>query len=117
MILWNHVLEHIPDDQKAMQELFRVIHPKGWGIFQMPQDLRRKPTFEDPSITDKEERRKFFGQHDHVRIYGQDFFDILKGFWFYGSMPIDYTKDIDPTKSKTFAWPKGKLSRLVVNMV
>ena len=34
MILCNHVLEHIPDDTKAMQELFRVMKPGGMGIFQ-----------------------------------------------------------------------------------
>ena len=38
-IFCNHVLEHIPDDTKAMSELFRVLAPNGIGIFQIPQDL------------------------------------------------------------------------------
>src|SRR5699024_8193352 len=29
LIFCNHVLEHIPDDHKAMQELFRVLRPNG----------------------------------------------------------------------------------------
>jgi ubiquinone/menaquinone biosynthesis C-methylase UbiE len=29
VILCNHVLEHIPDDTKAMQELYRVLKPGG----------------------------------------------------------------------------------------
>jgi ubiquinone/menaquinone biosynthesis C-methylase UbiE len=28
VILCNHVLEHIPDDTKAMQELYRVLKPE-----------------------------------------------------------------------------------------
>ena len=71
IILCNHVLEHIPDDTKAMQELYRVLRPGGWSIFQVPQDLKRETTYEDDSITDKKERAKVFGQYDHVRIYGR----------------------------------------------
>lgn len=78
VILCNHVLEHIKDDKKAMQELFRVMKPGGWGIFQIPQDVNRKITFEDDNITDPKERAKIFGQYDHVRVYGLDFFDKLR---------------------------------------
>ena len=78
VILCNHVLEHIPDDHKAMQELYRVLKPGGWGIFQIPQDLNRERTFEDDSITDRKERAKIFGQYDHVRIYGRDYFNKLR---------------------------------------
>ena len=53
VILCNHVLEHIPDDTKAMQELYRILKPGGMGIFQIPQDVSRATTFEDNSITDK----------------------------------------------------------------
>ena len=38
-ILCNHVLEHIPNDLKAMQELFRVMKPGGVGILQIPLDV------------------------------------------------------------------------------
>ena len=78
VILCNHVLEHIPDDQKAMQELYRVLKPGGWGVFQIPQDLQRERTFEDDNIIDRKERAKIFGQYDHVRIYGRDYFDKLR---------------------------------------
>jgi len=108
IILCNHVLEHIPDDRKAMQELYRVMKPGGWGIFQVPQDLNREQTFEDPSITDKEERRKVFGQYDHVRIYGRDYFDILKDSGFR-VLPIDYTKKMDPADTERFRLAKGEI--------
>lgn len=82
IIFCNHVLEHIPDDTKAMQELYRVLKPNGLGIFQIPQDLSRATTFEDDSITNKKERAKIFGQYDHVRIYGLDYFEKLRSIGF-----------------------------------
>lgn len=81
-ILCNHVLEHIPDDTKAMKELYRVLKPGGTAILQIPQDLGRKTTFEDNSITSKKLRAKIFGQYDHVRIYGRDYFDKLRSIGF-----------------------------------
>lgn len=81
-ILCNHVLEHILDDQKAMNELFRVMKHGGTGIFQVPQDYNRLITFEDNSITDPTERTRIFGQYDHVRIYGMDYFDKLRNVGF-----------------------------------
>ncbi|MFH4964947.1 methyltransferase domain-containing protein [Gaetbulibacter sp. M235] len=90
VILCNHVLEHIPDDTKAMQELYRVLKPGGFGVFQIPQDLNRAFTFEDNNITDKKERAKIFGQYDHVRVYGRDYFNKLRSIGFKVE-EVDYT--------------------------
>ena len=78
IILCNHVLEHIPDDNLAMSELYRVLSEGGNGIFQVPIDYSRKETYEDWSITSPEEREKAFGQNDHVRWYGQDYKNRLE---------------------------------------
>ena len=72
VILCSHVLEHIPDDRRAMRELRRVLAPRGWALLQVPIDHQRAVTFEDPSVTDPAERARLFGQHDHVRWYGRD---------------------------------------------
>lgn len=77
-ILCNHVLEHIPDDSKAMSELFRVLKPGGQAILQVPYSLVLDETFEDNTITEPREREKFFGQFDHVRIYGKDYPERLR---------------------------------------
>ncbi|MDR2222086.1 MAG: methyltransferase domain-containing protein [Flavobacteriaceae bacterium] len=82
IILCNHVLEHIPDDTKAMQELYRILRPGGMGIFQIPQDMSREITFQDDTITDPKERTLIFGQYDHVRVYGRDYFDKLRAVGF-----------------------------------
>lgn len=92
-ILCNHVLEHIDDDIKAMSELYRVLKKGGVGIFQIPIDIKRKKTFEDPSITEPKERNRRFGQYDHVRIYGMDYFDRLFSVGF-SVQQIHYAKNL-----------------------
>lgn len=112
IILCNHVLEHIPDDTKAMQELFRVMKPGGYGIFQIPQDLNRHTTFEDNSITDKKERAKIFGQYDHVRVYGYDYFNKLRAFGFMVN-EVDYTATLSEEDIKKYCLAKGEIIPVV----
>lgn len=82
VILCNHVLEHIPDDRKAMSELYRVMKNGGWGIFQVPLRYEREETYEDFTIVTPKDRVRAFGQKDHVRWYGRDYKDRLKGVGF-----------------------------------
>ncbi len=112
VILCNHVLEHIPNDTKAMQELYRVLKPGGFGIFQIPQDLNKEKTFEDNSITDKKERAKIFGQYDHVRIYGRDFFDKLRSIGFKVD-EVDYTSKLSSEDINRYCLAKGEIIPLV----
>lgn len=112
VILCNHVLEHIPDDTTAMQELYRVLKKGGWGIFQIPQDLSREKTFEDNSITDKTERAKIFGQYDHVRIYGRDYFDKLRSVGFQVE-EVDYTAQLSPEEVNLYRLAQGEIIPLV----
>ena len=112
VILCNHVLEHIPDDTKAMQELYRILKPGGYGIFQIPQDLNREKTFEDNSITDKKERAKIFGQYDHVRIYGRDYFDKLRFIGFKVN-EADYTASLSDEEIAKYCLAKGEIIPVV----
>jgi ubiquinone/menaquinone biosynthesis C-methylase UbiE len=73
VIFCNHVLEHVEDANRCMKELYRMMKPGGWGIFQVPQDFNLEVTLEDPSITDPKEREKVFWQKDHVRLFGKDY--------------------------------------------
>jgi len=72
IIFCLHVLEHIPDDNKAISELYRVLKKEGIAVIMVPQ-TKELETYEDWSITSPDGRLKAFGQHDHVRRYGQDF--------------------------------------------
>ncbi|GGD87793.1 class I SAM-dependent methyltransferase [Planktosalinus lacus] len=107
-ILCNHVLEHIPDDTKAMHELYRILKLGGTGIFQIPQDLSRETTFEDNSITDPKERTKIFGQYDHVRVYGRDYFDKLRSVGFHVD-EVDYTKQFSIEEMERFRLSESEI--------
>lgn len=108
LILCNHVLEHIPDDTKAMQEMYRVLKPGGMGIFQIPQDLSRTTTFADDTIVDQKERAKIFGQYDHVRVYGRDYFDKLRSIGFK-VVEEDYTNKISAELVEKYCLAKGEI--------
>jgi hypothetical protein len=71
-ILCSHVLEHVPDDRRAMREMRRVLTPGGWALVMVPLDHARATTLEDPAITSPEQRRAAYLQEDHVRLYGSD---------------------------------------------
>lgn len=75
IIYCSHVLEHVPDDRRAMREFQRCLRQDGWAVLNVP--VTAEKTFEDPSITCREERLRLFGQTDHVRKYGPDYKDRL----------------------------------------
>ena len=76
IVMAHHVLEHIPDDRAAMREMFRLLKPGGVALLSVPINPTR-PTYENPAITGKAERRAHFSAHDHLRYYGVDFADRL----------------------------------------
>ena len=107
-IICNHVLEHIPDDIKAMQELYRVLAPSGTAIVQVPYDAKREITFEDNTITDQSERTRIFGQYDHLRVYGMDYFKKLSSIGFNVNA-LDYTSGISSDDIERYRLCKGEL--------
>ena len=112
VVFCNHVLEHIQDDTKAMKELFRVMKKGGMGIFQVPQDLNRDVTFEDNSITNPKERAKIFGQYDHVRVYGKDYFNKLRSIGFEVK-EVNYSQKISSKLSSKYRLMEGELLPVV----
>ncbi len=107
VVLCNHVLEHIPDDRKAMSELYRVMKPGGWGVFQVPLDNQRATTYENPDIVEPGDREKHFGQYDHVRVYGRDYFDRLRQTGFE-VQEVDMSEVLTPGQFKRYALPGGE---------
>ena len=108
IIFCNHVLEHIEDDAKAIKELFRVMKSGGMGIFQVPQETARETTYEDHTIQTPEEKAKHFGQYDHVRIYGRDYFNRLRAAGFKVD-EIDYSKKLPPELVEKYRLAKGEI--------
>ncbi|KIA90389.1 class I SAM-dependent methyltransferase [Kaistella jeonii] len=112
IVFCNHVLEHIEDDKKAMSELFRVMRKGGWGIFQVPMKNSLEKTYEDFSIKDPKERQKHFGQYDHVRWYGMDYFDRLKNVGFEADINF-YSRKFSSEERERFALMENEILPVV----
>lgn len=94
-IYCSHVLEHVQDDRAAIGEFFRVLKPGAAALLLVPITADR--TFEDPSVTDPEERLRLFGQRDHVRRYGPDYQQRLEapGFTVIKTLPADFLTAVE----------------------
>lgn len=98
VVICSHVLEHVPDDRRAMSEIHRVLSDAGWALVIVP--VRVKATIEDPSVDTPEQRLRVFGQSDHVRLYGPDIVDRLTavGLDVETHRPSDMFSDRDMTR-------------------
>jgi SAM-dependent methyltransferase len=78
MVICNHVLEHVTNDLAALAEFHRVLRPGGYALLQTPYSSLLANTFVDPAIDTDELRSRFYGQEDHVRLYGRDLFSRIE---------------------------------------
>ena len=95
-----------------MSELYRVMKKDGWGIFQVPMKTSLETTYEDFSIKDPKERQKYFGQYDHVRWYGMDYFDRLRKAGFEVNINF-YSKKFSEEEITRFGLMKNEILPVV----
>lgn len=108
VIFCNHVLEHVEDANQCMRELYRIMTPGGWGIFQVPLDTSRETTLEDKAIVSEEDREKHYWQKDHVRLFGLDYKDKLAAAGFTVSVD-DFVNTISTELQERYRLPKGEM--------
>jgi predicted SAM-dependent methyltransferase len=77
VVIANHVLEHIDDDQQAMRELFRVLRPYGIALLTVPLNPTRQGNLRRPWHYGFGRTAAHFNAPDHRRYYGLDFADRL----------------------------------------
>jgi SAM-dependent methyltransferase len=103
LLISSHVLEHVPDIDAVLREIYRVLKEGGIAILAAPVNPRLKETKEKhperkytPAMMEKE-----FGQLDHVRYIGMDFRQKIEKAGF----------ETDPETMTTFFqrfFPEGK---------
>lgn len=107
VIYCSHVLEHIPDDRKAMKELYRVLRPGGWAVLQVPIKKNLQNTLENSSVITPEQRILHYGQHDHLRLYGMDYEERLREAGF--NVKVDkYIETLDEQIINKYALAKDE---------
>ena len=71
LVICNHVLEHIEDDNIALENIYSILKPGGLAILQAPLSKIIDVDFKKEGVVSDIERLKFYGQSDHVRIYSE----------------------------------------------
>ena len=73
LICW-HVLEHIEDDYKAIQEMYRILKFGGRLLLSIPiHPPFSKFTYESDDIK-RQDYKKYHGHYDHCRSCGEDYY-------------------------------------------
>ena len=110
VVICNHVLEHVPDDGRAMAEMRRVLKPDGYALMQHPIDTALPTTYENWEATTPDARMREFDQEDHVRIYGMDFGDRLASVGFQVSCRR-YIDELSDNERERYALRDGRGGR------
>jgi SAM-dependent methyltransferase len=77
LIICSHVLGHVPDEARAINELRRVLKEDGTALVMTVINPDRAQTFEDVNILLPEDKLKYYGEPDLRRIHGLDFGERL----------------------------------------
>lgn len=80
LIIANHVLEHIRNLPKALQEIRRVLKPGALLIAQVPWALKLEKSSLSPEARRWKRafwQRKHHGQFDHEWLFGQDLKNLM----------------------------------------
>lgn len=112
VVFCNHVLEHVTDANRCIEELYRVMKPGGFGIMQVPQDFSRETTYEDSTIVTPEDREKYYWQKDHVRLFGRDYPDWLQKAGF-NVLKFDKYAHYSPEKITKYRLQKEEILYIV----
>jgi SAM-dependent methyltransferase len=95
LVICSHVLGHVPDEAKAIEELYRVLKQNGTALVMTLLNPNPVATLEDPNIRSAEDRQKQYGEPDLYRLHGTDFSDRLRKSGFHVER-IDYRQQVFP---------------------
>ncbi|WP_413458133.1 methyltransferase domain-containing protein [Herbaspirillum huttiense] len=98
LIICNHVLEHVASPELAVAEFHRCLAPGGHLVAQTPYARLLKHTFELTKSPSVEFATHFFGQDDHVRLFGMDIEKLFHQTGLIGALYPHNTvlPDVDP---------------------
>jgi hypothetical protein len=80
LVIANHILEHVKNPRQALYEINRILKSGGYAILQTPYARLLTNTFEESCLQTPEQRLFFYGQEDHVRLFGTDIFSMISEY-------------------------------------
>lgn len=79
VIMCSNVIEHVQEDEVAMQELYRVLKSDGIAFIDVPVFYNLEKTLENlGGITTPQLQETVYGWRGHVRKYGRDYKERLE---------------------------------------
>jgi SAM-dependent methyltransferase len=108
VVICSHVLEHVEHDRESMAEMRRVLAPTGQALIMVPVNRHFAETYEDPSITDPDARKRAFGHPGHLRYYGADVTARLEESGFEVEA-IDYVDRLPPGEAERIRASRGEV--------
>ncbi|MEM5338699.1 glycosyltransferase [Paraburkholderia azotifigens] len=116
LIICNHVLEHVDSPDKALAEFARCLAPGGHLVAQTPYSPLIRHTFELTLPPSQPFAAHYFGQNDHVRLFGADLPGRIRAAGLNGDLYPHTTVlgDIDPVawgcneREPFFLFAKGR---------
>ncbi|MBX3100960.1 MAG: methyltransferase domain-containing protein [Bacteroidetes bacterium] len=112
-ILCSHVLGHVPDEPRALRELYRVLKSGGTALLLTLQDRNRAITFEDAAVQTPAQRLAAYGEPDLMRLHGLDFPQRIAAAGFVVE-ERDYRMHFTPAAQETFRLGDGTRERIWV---
>lgn len=86
LIIANHLLEHVSQPAQALAEFRRCLKHGGLLIAQTPYAPHLKHTFELNVPAGPDFAKLFYGQEDHVRLFGMDLLDAFHAAGLQGEL-------------------------------
>lgn len=98
IIICNHVLEHVDNPDAALAEFNRCLAPGGHLVAQTPYSPLLRNTFELNKPVTPAFAAQYFGQSDHVRLFGADLVERFRSAGLAGDLYAHETVlgEVDP---------------------
>ena len=106
LIICAHVVAHVPDEERALAELHRVLSPNGLAILLTYINPDSESTIDHDWVNTDELRRKHYGEPDCLRLHGQDFKQRLEDANFVVNQ-VDYRLKKGAVAMKKYALGEG----------
>ncbi|OFX69140.1 MAG: hypothetical protein A2X12_12165 [Bacteroidetes bacterium GWE2_29_8] len=107
LIICSHVLAHIKDEAKAIQELYRVLSTGGIALIMTRIDLSLNATYEETDVDTSNKRLKYYKQEDVFRIHAKDFNKRLEQSGFNVEV-LDYASELGTKISNYYSLGKNE---------
>lgn len=106
LIICSHVLGHVPDEEKAIAELHRVVKKGGMALLLTLLDTKNERTFEDAGIKTPAGKLANYGEPDLCRLHGMDFAGRIRAAGFQVTA-VDYRKNFNAQVQQRYSLGDG----------